>query len=126
MCAFALRSSLSNVIRIGFEPMTPSLEGLCSIQLSYRTCSQFAFVSLQKARKAMKKYGKGPETQTSYCSKCLVDTGRPTPDVNPFSFNFSANVDTSGFTSYLKFPQKLKLKKATRRRYACCWLFSVE
>jgi hypothetical protein len=25
------------VIRIGFEPMTPNLEGLCSIQLSYRT-----------------------------------------------------------------------------------------
>ncbi len=27
------------VIRIGFEPMTPNLEGLCSIQLSYRTNS---------------------------------------------------------------------------------------
>ena len=26
-----------NVIRIGFEPMTYSLEGCCSIQLSYRT-----------------------------------------------------------------------------------------
>ena len=25
------------VIRIGFEPMTHSLEGCCSIQLSYRT-----------------------------------------------------------------------------------------
>ena len=25
------------VIRIGFKPMTPNLEGLCSIQLSYRT-----------------------------------------------------------------------------------------
>jgi hypothetical protein len=25
------------VNRIGFEPMTPSLEGLCSIQLSYRS-----------------------------------------------------------------------------------------
>ena len=28
---------LIKVIRIGFEPMTPSLEGWCSIQLSYRT-----------------------------------------------------------------------------------------
>jgi hypothetical protein len=28
------------VTRIGFEPMTPSLEGWCSIQLSYRAgCS---------------------------------------------------------------------------------------
>ena len=25
------------VIRKGFEPLTPNLEGLCSIQLSYRT-----------------------------------------------------------------------------------------
>ena len=30
-------STLSNsVTRIGFKPMTPNLEGLCSIQLSYR------------------------------------------------------------------------------------------
>jgi site-specific DNA recombinase len=30
-------SALSNsVTRIGFKPMTPNLEGLCSIQLSYR------------------------------------------------------------------------------------------
>jgi hypothetical protein len=27
----------SQVNRIGFEPMTPNLEGLCSIQLSYRS-----------------------------------------------------------------------------------------
>ena len=28
---------LSHVIRLGFEPKTHSLEGCCSIQLSYRT-----------------------------------------------------------------------------------------
>ena len=28
-----------SVTRIGFEPMTPSLEGWCSIQLSYRAGS---------------------------------------------------------------------------------------
>ena len=27
-----------NVIRLGFEPKTHSLEGCCSIQLSYQTC----------------------------------------------------------------------------------------
>ncbi len=32
------------VNRIGFEPMTPSLEGLCSIQLSYRS-SEIGFIS---------------------------------------------------------------------------------
>ena len=34
------RSSALDVIRIGFKPMTPNLEGLCSIQLSYRTIFQ--------------------------------------------------------------------------------------
>ena len=29
-------SLFTSVTRIGFEPMTPSLEGWCSIQLSYR------------------------------------------------------------------------------------------
>ena len=29
-------NSIFTVTRIGFEPMTPSLEGWCSIQLSYR------------------------------------------------------------------------------------------
>ena len=29
-----------NVIRKGFEPLTPNLEGLCSIQLSYRTIAE--------------------------------------------------------------------------------------
>ena len=28
---------INNVIRLGFEPKTHSLEGCCSIQLSYRT-----------------------------------------------------------------------------------------
>ena len=32
------------VIRLGFEPKTHSLEGCCSIQLSYRTDPCFAFV----------------------------------------------------------------------------------
>ena len=31
------------VIRLGFEPKTHSLEGCCSIQLSYRTDPCFAF-----------------------------------------------------------------------------------
>ena len=30
------RQRLAFVTRIGFKPMTPNLEGLCSIQLSYR------------------------------------------------------------------------------------------
>lgn len=29
------------VTRIGFKPMTPNLEGLCSIQLSYRANNEF-------------------------------------------------------------------------------------
>ena len=33
------------VIRAGFEPTTHSLEGCCSIQLSYRTRPIFSFVS---------------------------------------------------------------------------------
>jgi hypothetical protein len=33
----ASRNAERLVIRIGFKPMTPNLEGLCSIQLSYRT-----------------------------------------------------------------------------------------
>jgi hypothetical protein len=32
-----MRQLLILVIRIGFKPMTHSLEGCCSIQLSYRT-----------------------------------------------------------------------------------------
>ncbi len=36
-----LRSDFS-VIRLGFEPKTHSLEGCCSIQLSYRTIFQGA------------------------------------------------------------------------------------
>ncbi len=31
------KSSQTPVIRKGFEPLTRSLEGCCSIQLSYRT-----------------------------------------------------------------------------------------
>ena len=31
-------ASCFHVIRLGFEPKTHSLEGCCSIQLSYRTC----------------------------------------------------------------------------------------
>ena len=34
--------AIVNVIRIGFEPMTPSLEGWCSIQLSYRAGTQLS------------------------------------------------------------------------------------
>ncbi len=36
--------AIVNVIRIGFEPMTRSLEGWCSIQLSYRTSTQLYFL----------------------------------------------------------------------------------
>ncbi len=32
-----VRRIMSHVIRLGFEPKTHSLEGCCSIQLSYRT-----------------------------------------------------------------------------------------
>ena len=32
----------TDVIRKGFEPLTHSLEGCCSIQLSYRTCTRFS------------------------------------------------------------------------------------
>ena len=38
--------SLDFVIRLGFEPKTHSLEGCCSIQLSYRTIA-FAFAKIQ-------------------------------------------------------------------------------
>ena len=40
-----------NVIRAGFEPTTHSLEGCCSIQLSYRTDPCFASVLLGSFRK---------------------------------------------------------------------------
>lgn len=37
-----------SVIRMGFEPMTASLENLCSIQLSYQTKRFINFLELQK------------------------------------------------------------------------------
>jgi hypothetical protein len=39
-----------NVIRAGFEPTTRSLEGCCSIQLSYRTIFQQSLVKLFKVQ----------------------------------------------------------------------------
>ena len=38
----------TDVIRKGFEPLTHSLEGCCSIQLSYRTCTRFSRKNLGK------------------------------------------------------------------------------
>ncbi len=38
--------SFNFVIRLGFEPKTHSLEGCCSIQLSYRTIA-FAIAKIQ-------------------------------------------------------------------------------
>ena len=39
------------VIRLGFEPKTHSLEGCCSIQLSYRTYTIFAFATAKVVKK---------------------------------------------------------------------------
>ena len=39
--------SAFSVIRLGFEPKTHSLEGCCSIQLSYRTSSTAANVAIK-------------------------------------------------------------------------------
>ena len=52
------------VTRIGFKPMTPNLEGLCSIQLSYRA-GMFRFGLLRtppESRKGLKKRGGKAET----------------------------------------------------------------
>ena len=38
-------SKIGSVILLGFEPKTHSLEGCCSIQLSYRTLLSFFIVS---------------------------------------------------------------------------------
>ena len=38
-----LKTKKSFVIRSGFEPETHSLEGCCSIQLSYQTSSECAY-----------------------------------------------------------------------------------
>ena len=40
--ASACADAVINVIRAGFEPATHSLEGCCSIQLSYRTARKKA------------------------------------------------------------------------------------
>ncbi len=42
------------VIRAGFEPTTRSLEGCCSIQLSYRTGKQGTFRSIPAGFPTMK------------------------------------------------------------------------
>ena len=46
------RARLSVVIRLGFEPKTHSLEGCCSIQLSYRTDPYVALLVLPWESKA--------------------------------------------------------------------------
>ncbi len=50
ICSTSFYLLYLQVIRMGFEPMTHSLEGCCSIQLSYRTdlLSKIASAKLQK------------------------------------------------------------------------------
>ena len=62
------------VTRIGFKPMTPNLEGLCSIQLSYRaeTFSRNSPTRGPPLRNGGKNKKKSPRPQTVLWSKLLI------------------------------------------------------
>ncbi len=65
--ASEIGSLSEQVTRIGFEPMTPSLEGWCSIQLSYRAGSPF-FLTDGKGKKIF-------DTVTHYLSYFVSNCG---------------------------------------------------
>lgn len=54
--SFLFLDECGDVIRTGFEPTTDSLEGCCSIQLSYRTIFKMRCKDRKKLLKTMAHY----------------------------------------------------------------------